>query len=92
MSGLTIHKFPVVPYRFMLTIPRDAVILDVQMQFGAPQMWVLLDGQELKISRHFIVMGTGHRIDDGQYSRMKYIGTFQMEDGQMVWHLFEVLP
>lgn len=52
-------------------------------------MWFLVDREEVAFEvRTFNCYGTGHRIDA---TRALYLGTLQMNDGQFVWHLFEVL-
>jgi len=92
VGTLTIHKFPVVPGRFKLSLPRGARILDVQMQHDEPQMWVLLDEDDFKTERQFFVMGTGHKIEGARYDDLRYCGTFQMQGGKLVWHVFEAKP
>lgn len=64
----------------------DAQFLDVQMQHGNPMLWVLLDpclhaDQQVQIT----VYGTGHHLPDDPG---EYIGTFQMDSGFYVWHVF----
>lgn len=84
---LTIHKYPITT-TFTLHLPVDAQILSVQMQHGAPQMWVLLDTAAEKTStRFFRVYGTGHEID-AEFNP-QFLGTFQLHGGTYVFHLFE---
>jgi hypothetical protein len=84
---LTIHKFPI-PYLddFTLQLPVDAKPLCVMNQLGAPQMWVLLNPSAPTTPRHFKVFGTGHHIDQIPGN---YIGTFQLQEGRFIFHVFE---
>jgi hypothetical protein len=70
-----------------LAIKRGAQILTVQAQNGVPCIWAVVDPSEPSEVRTFCMYGTGHRITEeiGQY-----IGTFQLHDGNLVFHLFEV--
>jgi hypothetical protein len=88
----TIYKYQIeVKHNFSLILPAKAEILTVQMQNATPYIWVLAD---LKISseeRFFEVFGTGHEIPYDMGIDRKYIGTFQMMGGSLIFHLFERL-
>lgn len=83
---MTIWKYTLRPVT-TLEIPNNGQILDVQMQHGEPQIWVLVDPTRTKVERTFHIHGTGHTLprDPG-----KYIATFQMDGGSLVFHVFEV--
>lgn len=87
----TVYKYAV-PYPnddFILNLPEGAEILTVQVQFGRPQMWALVDtGENVPlVPRHFRFAGTGHSLElHGTYL---YIDTIQMHEGTLVWHIFE---
>jgi hypothetical protein len=84
----TIWKFPVpVSDEFPLVLPTGAQFLSVQTQGTLPQMWFLLDPKARPTHRRFAVFGTGHVIED--LDRLAYLGTFQMNGGSLVFHLFE---
>ncbi len=85
-----IWKFPVQPNRFSLDIPMGAQILHLAVQgdAGEPQMWVLVNPEAKPERRTFTVYGTGWPISN-QF--IAYIGTFMMEDGALVFHVFEEL-
>lgn len=72
-----------------LEMPEGAEVLTIQTQYGEPQIWALVDPIKPSVKRHFRVYGTGHNIS---YNILKenYIGTFQMYQGQLVFHLFEL--
>ena len=82
-----IWKFPVKP-EMSLSLPRGAQILTVQSQHGTPQMWVQIDTEAppREETRHFVAFGTGDRFDS---AGLTYIGTFQVESGMLVFHLYE---
>jgi hypothetical protein len=72
---------------FSISLPRGSEILSLQVQRGIPNIWVLLDNGMESEKRTFCLYGTGHPVNhiDG-----KYIGTFQVEYGALMFHLFEV--
>ena len=77
---------------FVLEMPKGAKILTVQIQNGFPEIWAMVHLTPKKIQpmskRTFSVIGTGHPIDDDEQT-LEYIGTFQMNNGNFVGHLFE---
>lgn len=74
---------------FALDMPRGAEVLAVQTQNDVPCLWALVDPTAEKEPRWFRIYGTGHAIDgDGR----KYLGTYQLSSGALVFHVFEVLP
>jgi len=83
----TIYKYPVsLTDEFILDLPKDAKILTVQMQHGKPQLWVLVDPENYTVERKFRLAGTGHSVPTGA---IWYINTFQLDNGSLVFHLFE---
>ena len=70
-------------------IPKDAEILTVQRQKENACIWVLVNPDDPKESRHFEIYGTGHSIYFDMGIERKYIGTFQTFDGDFVFHVFE---
>jgi hypothetical protein len=91
---LRVHKFDVpIGGEFSIRIPFDAEPLTIEMQYGSPRMWVLLDPSADKMDRTFRVVPTGVDI----YSECPvydpvYVGTFMKFDGGLVFHVFEVTP
>lgn len=71
---------------FELELPRNALVLCVQMQLDTPCIWVKFSGGEPNEKRRFTIIGTGNPFDERGLS---YIGTFQQYNGALVWHLFE---
>ena len=84
----TISKFQFEPNdRIEFTMPIGAEILTVQMQNGQPCVWALVNPQVKTEKRILRIVGTGHTIID---KLGKYIGTFQLMEGQLIFHLFEL--
>jgi hypothetical protein len=71
-----------------LVLPQGASFLSVQVQNETPCMWFKVDPSRKKIVRYFRIFGTGHPMEDSFVD--KYLGTFQMMGGTLVWHLFEI--
>ena len=84
----TIYKYEVpIEDEFYIGIPLGADILCIQSQNNKAFIWVLIDTELKKVSRGFIMVGTGHKID-ADISR--YVGTFQIFNSSFVGHLFEL--
>ena len=85
-----IWKFPVSTTgsgRFELRLPKNAKVLDVQLQGNLPQMWVQLNPDEKRFVRtKFEVIVTGEQFEIGDFS---YIGTFQLYGGTIVGHIYK---
>lgn len=84
----TIFKYPVeVTDVFTMDLPKGAVVLSVQCQGEAPQLWARVDPSAPLEPRTFRVFGTGHPVADDL--SLEFVGTFQMLGGSLVFHLFE---
>lgn len=86
----TIWKFPIeVTDSQEILMPGGTQILHVGVQRGIPCLWALvrLPEDANKVVREIVTIGTGHPIDDA--SRLKYIGTYQLMEGGLVFHIFE---
>ena len=86
----TIWKYQV-PFteQFSLDLPRGAEVLTMQLQREVPTIWVELDSDAPLISRTFALVGTGHPIPEDDV--LMYVGTFQVQGGMFVYHLYEKL-
>lgn len=71
-----------------LDIPKGAKVLSVEVQHGKPRIWILVDTDAEMESRTFCSYGTGHDIPDDPGA---YIGTLQLKEGTLVFHVFEEL-
>jgi hypothetical protein len=86
---MIVYKYSIKPGTSALTLPSGAEILTVQVQRGEPQLWALVDPDAPPVSRGLIVVGTGQQFSVDK--PLKYIATFQLEQGALVFHAFEVL-
>lgn len=85
-----IYKYPIpIEDRFSLSLPQGARVLCVQTQNNQPQVWVRVDPHALTERRDFFLRGTGHPCGP-EIDAARYVGTFQLEGGALVFHLFEV--
>ena len=75
--------------QFTIVMPADSFVLTVQAQRNVPQIWVTGDPDKgIMVKRQFVVRMTGQYFDLSNTER--YIGTFQLDGGSYVGHLFEV--
>lgn len=70
----------------MIEMPQGAETLCVQMQGTQPCIWAKVDDAKPMENRMFHVRGTGHLLQENEG---KYIGTFQMLGGSLIFHVFE---
>ena len=87
---LTIYKYTIpIQDAFQLKLPIMARILCVDTQHELPCLWMMVDTAMPMTIRSFRLYGTGHPIETKHVSGLDYIGTFQLEQGAFVFHLFE---
>jgi hypothetical protein len=86
----TIYKYSIgVTDMQTVEMPEGAEILTVQVQHGTPCLWAIVDPQRSQTKKRSIKMfGTGQPVNY-EFHGCKYIGTVQMNGGQLVWHYFE---
>jgi len=66
-------------------VPKGSMPVHVEMQGRHLCMWMDVNTAADKDERSFVIIGTGHPVPDDA----AYIGTAQQ--GEFVWHLFEVI-
>ena len=84
----SIWKFEVpVKDKFKISMPKGTQIISFQSQDREAYIWGIVETDVEFVVRTFVIRGTGHifKGDPGTY-----IGTIQMYDGMLVWHLFEI--
>lgn len=81
-----IYKYPFeVSDTIEFEFPGDAEILCIQMQNNTPCLWVRCENTQPSQRYQIHIRGTGHNAD----GLGKYISTFQMAEGRLVFHAFE---
>ncbi len=86
---MKIYKYPVpLTPEFTIQMPESARLLDVQVQHDGVQLWAMVDPRARMTIRKFAMRGTGH-VAFGLGSA-PHIGTFQINDGELVFHLFDM--
>ena len=85
-----VYKYPLeVNDEVSVNMPKGARVLSVQVQNGRPCLWAAVDPCETsQEERRFRIAGTGHPIEDDVVDG--FIGTIQMYDGRLVFHVFEI--
>jgi len=85
---LTIYKYEIeIEDYFEIRLPEDYKILSIQTQRDKICLWVLVNPNNKTILCKFRLARTGYPInDDIDY----FIGTFQLYDGDIVFHLFKL--
>ena len=84
-----IWKYGVQPGETRLELPKGAVFLSLQVQRDQPWVWFSVDPTATKERRVFMTRPTG--VEWESSGRELYLGTFQLEHGTLVFHLFELL-
>lgn len=69
-----------------IVVTEDARILSAQMQFDKLCVWVRLNPQTPQQQRRIFVHGTGH---DVSHYAGRHLGTVQIGNGTLVFHVFE---
>ncbi len=85
----TVHKFPLEIKRNVLDLPAHSILRSVQVQRGTPCVWIELDDNLPKFKRLTLVfIGTGHEVPYAEKQSFEYLDTFQMYEGELVFHLY----
>lgn len=86
---ITVWKYDVpVTDNFVLQLPVGARCLHAGTQGGYPRLWVMVDTDADLEDTAFVLVGSGHPIHEAP-ERLAHIGTFQLHDGALVFHLFQ---
>ena len=84
----TIYKYPLPSIEPVeIPMPRGARVLCIQTQDDHPCLWVAVESTAPTETRRFHIRGTGHPLGDVNVN--KYVGTFQLMGGALVFHVFE---
>jgi hypothetical protein len=93
---LTIYKYKLeIVDEIIIDMPRGARPLGVQTQgvlplahSGLPYVWAMVDTTAPVVRHRFALRGTGH--DCAGLDVASYVGTFQLQSGVFVGHLFDL--
>lgn len=86
-----IWKYPLEISHNTLSIPKGYEILSVQSQYGRPCLWVLIDPKAKKEDVIFRTFGTGHPLSKEETENIEFIGTYQVNGGNFIGHVFKVI-
>lgn len=68
--------------------PEDFGPLTVQLQHGEPYIWALVDTDSPTVRRRVVTYGTGQPCMFSESVDSMYAGSFQLEGGALVFHVF----
>ena len=75
----------------IIKMPEGAEILTIQSQGNVPCIWALVEPDAPKENRCFEIIGTGDFITFENEIQKKYINTFQLHGGALIFHVFEII-
>ncbi|KKK66100.1 hypothetical protein LCGC14_2967480 [marine sediment metagenome] len=73
---------------YEISMPVYSEFLSVGTQHNKPVMWFKVETQTDRITRKFIIVGTGRKVEP---ISAKYLGTFLLNEGYFVGHVFELI-
>ncbi len=86
----TVWKFAIQPLHVQhVKMPEGAKILCVGVQNGEAFLWAEVDPSAKETHRRIQVEGTGHEMHDELENDRRYIGTFFLSGGELVYHVYE---
>lgn len=85
-----IYKYPlIIEGEQLIDVPLGAQLLTAQVQHEVVCIWAIIDSnEEQRESRTIDIFGTGHPMS---MATRKYLGTVQLCEGSLVFHVFERL-
>jgi hypothetical protein len=85
---ITVHKYavPATP-AFEVMLPIGAEFCHVAQQHDSVCMWFEVNTNAPLKLRRFITLGTGHELI---YADAKFLGTWLHDNGDYVFHLYEI--
>lgn len=84
-----VYKYEIEALDITIQMPAEAQILHVAEQHGTMQLWAQIDPDRPLYPRRFRTYGTGHDMPDNPG---KFAGTMLVQDGNYVFHVYEVAP
>lgn len=87
----TIWKYPFKSNAWnTLTMPKGAQVLKLAIQHGRPTIWALVETVGPTEDREFGIFATGEQIH-AREGQLRFIDTFFVDDGNYVFHVFELV-
>lgn len=84
---ITIYKYPLqVTSEQTIDLPIGAKLLTVQTQNSTPCLWAMIRTSDYTKKIKVFTFGAGHPIPFEFQG--DYLGTYQLEDGRLVFHVF----
>lgn len=85
---MKIYKYQIDPtgIDFLISVDEGATLLSIQTQNNIAVMWFQIDTSKPLVLRTFTVKLTGFEFDG---TNLIYCGTFQLDNGEFVGHLYE---
>lgn len=71
----------------LINMPKGAVVRHIDVQHGIPCLWAEADPSQPMEGRGFVIVGTGHEIPYKDH--LAFRGTFMLNDGNFVGHVYE---
>ena len=89
MTNVRMFKYPLKIEDFqVIAVPKGALLRCVQTQGETPCIWAEVDPSAPKVTREIRTYGTGHPMEsDWPF----YLGTYQVNDGARVFHVYTKL-
>ena len=82
-----VWKFPIrIDDTVTVRMPAGAEVLTAQLQGGELCLWARVDTDNLTVNRMFYIRGTGHPFTGAEG---RYVSTFQLQGGALIFHVFE---
>lgn len=74
----------------IISIPKGAKYLTIQMQRGMARLWYLADSLAPLVDTYIFMLSTGHPAD--QVEGCEFVDTFQLPEIGLVYHVFVLQP
>jgi len=68
-------------------MPMASKLLSVQVRHGMVAIWAMVNPEQQMVLRTIQMAGTGHDMSDRIMG--DFLGTFQIENGALVFHVFD---
>lgn len=83
---MVIYKYTItIAEKQTINMPTSAHVLSVQVQQGMICIWAVVSPSSLEGETEIYMYGTGHTMES---NRKSFIGTVQLDKGELVFHVF----